>query len=99
MCADYNHGGGYDGANGKAGSAGERYTMWMSGGRAVEFDGQTEIHWAQPEILLFDPTWIPLTPTSSRDPMVAWPAGQQASGYVGFYEDAHGVAFIGSQKS
>jgi hypothetical protein len=30
---------------------------------------------------------------------VAWPAGQQASGYVGFYEDREGVAFIGSQKS
>jgi hypothetical protein len=36
---------------------------------------------SQPEILMFDPTWIPLTPTSSRDPMVAWPAGSQASGY------------------
>jgi len=31
--------------------------------------------------------------------MVAWPAGSQASGYCGFYEDAQGVAFIGSQKS
>jgi hypothetical protein len=80
-----------------------RYTLWMSGGSAIPSSvngvDTTVITWSQPEILLFDPTWIPLTPTSSRDPMVAWPAGSQASGYIGFYEDADGVAFIGSQKS
>ena len=80
-----------------------RYTLWISGGRAIPSTvngvDSSMIAWSQPEILMFDPTWIPLTPTSSRDPMVAWPAGSQASGYCGFYEDSEGVAFIGSQKS
>ena len=61
-----------------------RFTMWISGGTLAPSttDGvdSSVIAWSQPEILLFDPTWIPLTPTSSRDPMVAWPAGSQASG-------------------
>lgn len=71
-----------------------RYTMWISGGIVVpsSINGvdSSVIAWSQPEILLFDPTWTPLTPTSSRDPMVAWPAGSQASGckYVAYLRGA-----------